>query len=363
MAITTVPVGQTVKQWDDEYFVDYVNANWFKKFMGTGQNSMIHVKEDLTRKPGGSITLNLVHRLTGAAKGQNEDLEGNEEELDLRSMEIPIREYAHAVRWKTFDEQLTAYDLRQAHKDGLMTWNMELDRDLVIKSLGSVNGVDYTSASESQKDAWLVDNRDRALFGATKSNSVSGDHSTSLANIDNTTDKLTSGALSLMKRMAKTASPKIRPYKVRGAIEKSDAFIAFVPSLLMRDLGTDTAFQQANRDARERGVNNPLFSDADYIWQNIFIYEIEDIQTLTGVGNGGIDVAPMYLCGAQALGQVWAKRPTTADEEFDYGRKKGLAIKQWGKIEKLRFGTGVDDLDDTKDTGVLTGFFASVADS
>jgi hypothetical protein len=131
----------------------------------------------------------------------------------------------------------------------------------------------------------------------------------------------------------------------------------------MRDLTNDPTFKTHNEQARDRGVKNPLFLSADWIWDNIFIYEIEDIPVLSGVGNGGIDVAPVYLCGAQALGQVWAKRPTTADETFDYGRKKGVAIKQWSKIEKLRFGTGADDTDDPKDCGIVTGFFASVADS
>lgn len=363
MSTTQVPAGLTVQQWDDQYFVEYVNQNFFKKFMGTGTSSMIQVREDLTRKPGGSITFSLVNRLTGEAKNQNETLEGNEEDAMLRSQEVTIREYAHAVRWKTYDEQLTAIDLRQAHKDILMTWNMELDRDLVIDALGSINGVNYTLASEAQKDAWLVDNADRVLFGATKSNASSNDHSTSLANIDNTTDKCTSAALSLMKRIAKTANPKVRPYRVKNAIEKSDAYIVFANTFAVRDLLTDTAFQQANRDARERGVDNPLFSGADYIWDNLFIYEIEDIPVYTGVGNGGITVGPIFMCGAQAMGQAWAKRPQTVDDTFDYGRAKGMAVKEWMKLEKLRFGSGPTDTDDPKDCGIVTGWFAAVADA
>jgi len=360
MATTSVPAGLTVQQWDDQYFVDYVNQNFFKKFMGTGQNSMIQVREDLTRKPGGSITYSLVNRLTGTAKNQNEVLEGAEEDAMLRSQEVTIREYAHAVRWKTFDEQLTAIDLRQAHKDILMTWNQELDRDLVIEALGSINGVPFASANDGQLDAWTVDNEDRALFGATVSN-YDPDFSVALADIDNSDDKLTPGALSLMKRMAKTANPKIRPFKVKNAIEKSDAYILFTPSLVLRDLINDSTFVQANRDARNRGIDNPLFNGADYLWDNIFIYEIEDIPMTTNTNS--VQVAPVYLCGAQALGQAWAKRPQTVDDTFDYGRAKGCAIKEWMKIEKLRFGSGATDTDDPKDCGVLTGWFAAVADS
>jgi len=52
----------------------------------------------------------------------------------------------------------------------------------VISALGSINGVAYGSASESAKDAWLVDNADRVLFGAAVGNNSANDHSASLAN-------------------------------------------------------------------------------------------------------------------------------------------------------------------------------------
>ena len=50
--------------------------------------------------------------------------------------------------------------------------------------------LDYGTATETQKVAWLVDNADRVLFGAAKSNNSSNDHSASLANVDSTDDKL-----------------------------------------------------------------------------------------------------------------------------------------------------------------------------
>lgn len=364
MAETYIPTGATVQQWDNEYFKEYVAENWFSKFMGSGMNSMIHVKEDLTTKPGNAITFHLANRLTGEAKSENDTLEGEEEDATLRTWKLTIREYAHATKYKVYDEQLTGIDLRNMHKDLIKTWNMELDRDLIISALGQVNGVDYTAASEAQKDAWLVDNADRVLFGAAKSNNSSNDHSASLANIDNTNDQLTPGAISLMKRIAQSANPKIRPYKIRNAIENSNAYVLFADPRSIRNLANNSVFVQANREARNRGMDNPLFSSANYVWDNVFIYEIEDLPVYTGVGAGSIDVAPAYLCGSQALAQAWAKRPTTiVKTDIDYDRKVGIAVKEWMKIEKLRFGTGATDTDDPKDNGVVTGFFAAVADS
>lgn len=363
MSETLTPSGLTVQQWDEKYFREYLNSNWFKQYMGTGSSSMIQMKEDLTKKPGDSVTFTLVNKLSGTAKDSSETLEGNEEALDLRSFLVTVRAYDHAVRFKKFEAQKTAIDMRQAHRDVLMDWNMELDRDNIIAAMGSINGTAYASASEAAKDAWLVDNADRVLFGAAKSNNSANDHSASLQNIDTTNDKLTPDAISLMKRMAKTASPKVRPIRKKTAIGSSEGYILFAPTEMVRDLAANSTFTQANREARNRGTSNPLFTGADYVWENVYIYEIEDIPSLGAVGNSSAVVRPCYLCGAQALGMAWAKRPETVEEMFDYKRAVGLGITQWYKVEKLRFGSGATDTDDYKDHGIVTGYFAAAADA
>jgi N4-gp56 family major capsid protein len=363
MSETLVPSGLTVQQWDEKYFREYLNSNWFKQYMGTGSSSMIQVKEDLTKKPGDSVTFTLVNKLTGTAKDSSETLEGNEEAVDLRSFRVQVRAYDHAVKYSKFEAQKTAIDSRQAHRDVLMDWNMELDRDNIIAAMGSINGTAYASASEAAKDAWLADNNDRVLFGAAKSNNSGNDHSASLQNVDTTNDKLTPDAIALMKRMAKTASPKIRPIRKKTSIGSSEGYILFAPTEMVRDLAANSTFTQANREARNRGMDNPLFTGADYQWENVYIYEIEDIPSLGAVGNSSAVVRPCYLMGAQAIGMAWAKRPETVEEMFDYKRKVGLGITQWYKVEKMRFGSGASDTDDYKDHGIVTGYFAAAADA
>lgn len=363
MAETAISSGLTVQQWDEKYFTQYLNNNWFKPMMGTGSSKMIQVKEDLTKKPGDAVTFSLINRLTGTAKDSTQDLEGSEEDVNLRSFLVRVREYSHAVKLNKFEGQKTAIDLRQAHRDVLMDWNMELDRDNVIAQLGSINGKLYDTSSAAERNTWLTDNVDRVLYGAAISNSSSLVHATSLANVDTTNDKVTPDALTLMKRMAKTANPKVRPIKPKDGIAGSDAYVVLMHTNALRDLAANTAFVSANREARNRGLDNPLFSGADYVFENLAIYEIEDLPSLGTVGGASAVVRPVYLCGAQAIGMAWAMRPETVEEDFDYKRKTGLAIKQWYKVEKLRFGTGVNDTDNTKDNGIVTGFFATAADA
>ncbi len=359
MAETAVPSGLTVQQWDERYFTEYLSKNWFKQFMGTGSSKMIQVKEDLTKKPGDAVTFSLVNRLTGTAKGASDTLEGAEEDAILRSFLVRVREYAHAVRFQKFEAQKTAIDLRQAHKDVLMDWNMELDRDNIIDAMMSINGTLFASADATARNAWLVDNADRVLFGAAKSNASSLVHATALATIDNSADKMSPDTIALMKRIALGANPKIRPFKARSSIGDTDAYVLFAHPLHVRDLSLNATFVAANREARNRGETNPLFTGADYVWENVAIYTIEDIPLVAST----VQVAPAFFCGAQALGVAWAMRPQTVEEEFDYKRKVGLAVKQWYKVEKLRFGTGSTDTTDYKDNGMVTGWFAAVADA
>jgi len=363
MAETSAATGLTVQQWDDQFFTEHLSENRFAGEMGTSQSSIIQVKEDLTKKAGDSVTFALVNKLSGAGVTDGSTLEGNEESLDSRSFKLTINERAHGVRSNRWENQISAINLRKAAKASLKDWSMENTRDRVLDALASINGVAYGSASEANKDAWLVDNADRVLFGAAKSNNSSNDHSASLANIDNTNDKLTPGAISLMKRIASTASPKIRPVMDSYAKNGRKYYVMYVGSLTFRDLRENSAIQQAQREVSLSSENSRLFKGGDILWDNVIVKEIEDIAVLSGVGAAGIDVAPAYLCGAQALGYGVAERWKSAEETFDYGRKKGCAIMEMGGIEKLTFGSGSGDTDDLKDHGIVTGFFAAVADS
>lgn len=361
MADTTAATGLIPQQWDAEFFEEYIRESRFTRYKGTDENSLIQVKEDLTVKKGSRLTFALVNRLQGDGRQDNEALEGFEEELGSRSHALSVRPLRHAVKVTEWDEQKSAIDLRNAGRTMLKNWFMEKERDHIIRALRSINRVAYGDASEAQKDAWLVDNADRVLFGAAKSNNASNDHSASLSNIDNTADKLTPDTLRLMKRMAQTASPKIRPVKVKG---DQEWFVVFAGTLPFRDFSTNSEVKQVNRDARPRDIElNPLFTGDSLILDGMIIREIPEIPVISGVGAGGIDVSQVLLCGAQAVGIGYARRFESTTQVSDYKFKNGVGGREIRGIEKLLFGTGEDDTDDLKDNGVATLYVASVADA
>ena len=358
MADTTVATGLTVQQWDAKFFKEYLEANRFKREMGTSSNNIIQVKSDLTKKKGDSVTFSLINKLSGAGVTGNATLEGNEEDLDSRSFKLVVDKLRNAVRVAEVDEQFSAISLRQGGKEALMDWIMEKTRDGIIDALGMINGVSYGSASAGQRNAWVVDNSDRVLFGDAIAN-YNATHSTALGAV---TAGMTLGAaeVSLMKRIASTAGPKIRPIRTT---EDERWFVLYTDSRCFRDLKADSVITQANREAWTRGKDNPLFTGGDLLYDGVIIKEIPDIASLGGVGASSAAVSPAYLCGAQAVGLGWAKQTTSKTEEFDYGDKVGCAIEEIRGIEKITFGSGANDTDDLKDHGVVTGYFGAAADS
>src|SRR4029077_11337526 len=131
------------------------------------------------------------------------------------------------------------------------------------------------------RNTWLTNNADRVLFGIAKSNAVSNVYATALTTIDNTADKLSAAQITLAKRIARTASPKIRPIRVSG---DEEWYVLFVPSGPYRDLMNDPVIINALQYAWNRGSENPLFTAGDIIYNGVIIREIPELPTIPDVG-------------------------------------------------------------------------------
>lgn len=354
MALTTVQTANVVKQWDADFYREYIRDNRFARYQGTDVNSIVQLKEDLTKKPGDALTISLVAALSGAGVTGNGLLEGNEEAVLNYGHQVPIQAYRNAVAITDWEAQKTAMGLRSAAKPLLKEWAMQLNRDHVLNALGSVRGADglivnYATASETQRDGWLTANNDRIIFGSALANTVAGDHSASLAEVA-AAMTLSADLVSLYKRRAKLADPIIRPVRVNG---DEEWYVLFVGSAAYRDLKAN--MKTIHSEARERGKSNPLFTDGDIMYDGVIVREIPEIASLGAVGDSGAIVSPVYLCGAQALAHVVGKRWASSTEDRDYGFVHGTAISGFFGTQKLFY--------NGKQHGVLTGYVAAAADA
>ncbi len=365
MAITYTASAARVQAWDDEFYTEYVRESRWRPYFGTSENSIIQVKDRGTGtwRRGDRFTFNLVGQLTNSGVTGSNMMEGNEEALDAYAFLLSVDKIRNAVIIPELEEIKNAIDMRDAARATLKTWISKDLRDKITLAMGEINGVPFATATEAQRDAWLDYNNDRALFGNALANTDSTgglglgyDFSDSLATIDNTNDKFSAANLALMKRIAQNANPMISPVRTKG---DEEWYVAFVNQRAMRDLKADSVFAQANRDARERGKDNPLFTGSDFVWDGVIVREMPEIPVTT---NGTIAVAPVYLCGGQAMAMGWARRTRTVTKMFDYEDKWGVEMSEIRGMGKMRYNYGSSLETATKDTGVVTGWFAAVAD-
>jgi hypothetical protein len=212
----------------------------------------------------------------------------------------------------------------------------------------------------------LTANADHVLFGGSQGNLVGGNFASSLANVS-AAMTLSAAALTKMKRLAKKASPRIRPFKLKNGREY---FVLFAGANAFRDLQNDSTIINANTQARAREGDgfdkNPLFQDGDLLYNGIIIREIPEMDTrlpaiYQTAGASGIQVAPVWLAGQSAMAWCWGRMPTpTFLKEDDYQFFRGAGVKMAYGLAKI---AKKDASGNLKDWGVFTGFFASQPDS
>jgi len=371
MAETQTPTRLQVTQWLQQFYTEYVRKNRFNKYMGRSINNIIQMQEDLSKKKGHQVVFSLVNALSGQGVMGSETLEGAEEELKSDGFYVGVKYIRNAVAVDDEENDKGLIDYLKAAKPQLQKWMMERTRDHIITAMMSIQGKAYLSsqivknpvytevASEADKDAWLSDNDDRVLFGAAKSNNSSNDHSASLANLDNTNDKLSTTIVGLAKRMAQTTEPAISPVTVN---DEQEWYVCFCNSNSFRDLKSDSTLTQANREARQRSpMKNPLFTDGDEMYNGVIYREVPEIPNLGSVGAGSIQVGVNFLCGLQAVGFAIARRPFPIRDTRDYGFVKGVGIAERRGIAKMIF-KDPSDASKLKDHGLFTIYTSSVDD-
>ncbi len=351
MPDTTVSSALRVQQWAKKEFREYVRISPFKPLMGADQNAVIHVKEELTKDAGDSITFALVTRITTDAVTGDNQMEGNETVLGNYGHRVYVDQARNAVSVGRFEKIKTEIDLLEAAEAMLRKWNLEQLQDLFIARFiaptVSQTFVSYAAASEAQKDAWVVANNPsasnvRILCGAALSN-IAADHSTGLGNIDGTADDMHQDIVRLAKRLAQGCSPHITPVTTKGADAGKERFVHLMGSIPFRDLeaNMDTVHQNAD----SRGEDNHIFRSGDIMVGNVICKEVPRMDTvqssggamISGVGSGPINVASTVFCGAQTLGLAWAQRMHVDTEDFDYKNRKGVCVAEIRGCEKLIF--------------------------
>ena len=363
MAEQSISTNLQTIQFRKDFFREYVRKNRFGPYMGRGVDNAICQK--LGRGP--TLRHPLVTRLTGNGVSGSSMLRGNGESIGNYSWDTNPTYYRHAVEFNKEDYEKTNLDLMKEARPLLLEWAMAENRDRIIQALGAIyNGTTYANmedATEAAKDAWLVTNKARTMFGAYAAGGSAGgtDHSADLAQLDATADDLTYTLMDTWRELAENADPHIHPFQTN---EEGEVYIAFLGSTAFRDLKRSLVTINQNADVRGMKITsggNILARDGDLFYNGVICRKVPEIDTIfsdTGKplatsGSSCVRVSVGFLCGRQSVFQGMGQAPDIiVDRDYDFKFRPAVAVECKEDVKKTYF----NDIQH----GVVTGYFSGV---
>uniref|UniRef100_A0A6M3L330 Putative major capsid protein n=1 Tax=viral metagenome TaxID=1070528 RepID=A0A6M3L330_9ZZZZ len=322
MAETRFATGDALaaKVWAAKLIKEAIKDIFFAKFAGksynqmmTGQqiskeaNQILLVNEELTKKKGDQVTFGLRMRLTGdGVNTDNDYLEGNEEEMTFYDFAVVLEERGNAVRAKSkLDMQRPAFDLRSEFKPSLQDWITEYMDKTTVTALST---------------------------SPTSGENIFGGDATATTDIDSS-DVMSTTVISKAMRKARLHNPKMIPLNVGG----KNYYVMLMHDYQFKALQAEDAWINAQKYAGERGLNNPIFTGAEGVWDGVVIHKYERINTYSTWGTGAVTGARALLLGSQAAVHGWSQRPSWYEKMFDYDRIPGVACDIVWKAAKTVF--------------------------
>jgi N4-gp56 family major capsid protein len=348
--------------------MEEIESELYFNVMGMGKaspanippNAFIHIVDEMSKTNGETVRVGFCPKMGtfSGVTGDNE-LEGHEKQLSYYYDTFSIDQWRNAVRLKgRLDEQKSAYNLRTNAKNMLGINSREfIERQFFLKLAGvtnptlyDVNGVLITGVMEDgtypcdwSNTPVYIPNADEAAGDGKRYLCADASGTDSIE----TTDIITPDLVSRCKIKARNASPKIEAVQYKG----KEYFLLLVHDYQMYDLKKNAIMAQALRDAWWRGEDNPLFSNADLVWDGVIIHSHEYVPVLdiskagysfrgSATGNQAqADLFRALFLGKQAA--VWVRCPNSnpqwEERDFDYGNKWAISCGIMGGIDKLMF--------------------------
>lgn len=359
MANTTPNSSLNKQLWDSALFADTMAELYFsnKGMIGTGADSIIQVKDDLTKAKGDRITFGIGYKLTGDGVTGDNELEGNEEAKNTYDDTVLIDQIRNGERLKgELSSQKAAYNTREEALNDGKVWIAEFIEKQIFMKLGGVSTTTLTDVGGSvysARAAWsnTADAVPTAHEAAgTGARYLCADAS-GLDGLD-AAQIFTTRLITRARVKAETAvvgRPRVRKIRVNG----EQYYVMFLHPWQAADLKTNSSdvWAQAQREAQIRGEKNPIFSGALGVWDGVILHSSDFVpvcqaSSAFSVGGtaAGVQAYRALLCGAQAGLMANASRkgrgiaPTfMVEKSFDYENKMGYSIGYMGGIQKATF--------------------------
>lgn len=302
--------------WATDLYSQAEKLTFWAKFEGPeGSGMPVIRKDDFEKQPSDLIRFDIVMALTGVGQmgGDTELLEGNEEEVKFRQITMGLASLKHAVRWSWESELMITHNMRVTALNQLRKWLAgKLDDRIFAEFTGMTIGgyvPGLTAANLPTSMKW---------YSAA---------ATSIATITESTDNISLNDISEIKAYAMQQN-MLEPLRLSDGEEVYGLVLHPYTALDLKQntSGAPIGWVDLQKNVRERGAGNPLFSGALGMWDNVILYVSPRVPTAAD-GDSNAVVARNIFLGGQAMLRGWALHPQWIEQEFSYGEEIGIATR------------------------------------
>lgn len=359
MAVTSYGTNDplAVKLWSKRLAVEVLKQTQASRFMGTSDDSLIHIKDELSKSAGDKVTYGLRMQLAGLGVIGDGTLEGNEESLTTYSDSLVINQLRHAVRSAgRMSQQRVPFSVRDEALSGLRDWwKNRLDLGFMNQMGCNTAEANYVATGGTQNTGlqapFSLGSTD--VHYLSQNSASAGDENITSANTMSLTmaDRFVERATgSLGLGTSNAGFAPIRPVIVDG----SEWYVWFLHPYQITDLRTNTATGQwldIRKSAMAGGEvdDNPIFTGALGAYNNVLLYKDQRVPTGVNSSTSTTSVSTVrrsIFAGAQAAMLAYGRESgkekyTWVEELFDYENQLGVAAGLIYGMKSTQFNSSV----------------------
>ncbi len=332
------------KAWSRKLYHEVIGKGYYGRFVGSSDNSLFQLKEDLKKDKGDKITFGLRGLPSGAGIQGDSTLEGNEEALVTYNDSVLINQLRHAHRTGgRMSEQRVPFPVREEMRSSMEDWWFER---LEVSAANQLTG--NTAQADTRYSGNNAITAPSTTSGVTRilCGSALGDCAAEGSLSATTTFAIKLTDLDKAAAVAKTQTPRIRPIRVDG----KQLYVCFLHPYqiyqLRRDSSTAGNFFDVQKAQLTGGKisDNPIITGGEFIYNGTIVYEWPYLPNIvTSPASGATtDFRRGVFCGAQALqiavgGNGSATQMSWEEEMFDYGNQLGVSAGMMFGVKKAIF--------------------------
>lgn len=349
MAATDFPLNHAlaVQRWSTSLAIEAEVYQYFRKFMGKGDNNVIKIKTELNKAAGDKITVGFRQKLSGDGIEGDNVIEGTsaEEALEFFSDAVFIDQRRKGTKSKgKMSEQRVPYNMRKQGRNALSVWYGEDYDQQLFYYLSGMRGI-----TGGHVDTAWTGRAQNSLQAPDAEHIMYGGAATSPATLTSS-HKMDIDLIERLVAKSETMDPMVQPVIVKGGENKFVLLMHNYQAYDFRAAVTDNDWVDIRKNTD--GQKSLLYQNALGEYAGVIMHKHRNVVRFDDtVGTYAVHGARALFLGGQAGMIAWGGggaygRYSWNEEKDDRGNALAITAGAIYGTKKTRF--------NSKDFGVFS---------